>query len=69
MEVWAEKELRNLKIMQSHGINVPIPVLHRDNILLMTFVGKSGFPSPCLKDIKGDSNMDMYYLDVIRIMR
>ena len=39
VRVWAEKEMRNLKRLQTAGIRCPEPVEVRENVLVMTFVG------------------------------
>lgn len=49
---WCKKELKNLKQMQRHGIIVPTPLINRDNILVMDFIGEAnGSPAPRLKDV------------------
>lgn len=50
IKLWAEKEMRNLKRLESHNIPCPSPIVLRENILVMTFIGKNGFPAPSLKD-------------------
>ena len=39
VRLWAEKEMRNLKRLQTAGIRCPEPVEVRENVLVMTFVG------------------------------
>lgn len=39
---WAKKEFKNLMICQRAGVRVPKPIVHRDNVLLMQFIGKRG---------------------------
>ncbi|UYP46373.1 RIO-type serine/threonine-protein kinase Rio1 [Candidatus Lokiarchaeum ossiferum] len=49
---WCKKELKNLKQMERHGIIVPKPLINRDNLLVMEFIGESnGSPAPRLKDV------------------
>ena len=50
IKLWAEKEMRNLKRLQSGGILSPVPVVLKENVLVMTFIGKDGWPAPNLKD-------------------
>ncbi|GAA42679.2 RIO kinase 1, partial [Clonorchis sinensis] len=48
---WAEKEYRNLiRIKQSGLIPCPTPLRLKGVVLLMSFIGKNGFPAPKLKD-------------------
>lgn len=39
VRVWAEKEMRNLKRLQTAGIRCPEPLEVRENVLVMTFIG------------------------------
>ncbi|KIP06204.1 hypothetical protein PHLGIDRAFT_119166 [Phlebiopsis gigantea 11061_1 CR5-6] len=51
VRVWAEKEMRNLKRLQTAGIRCPEPVEVRENVLVMGFIGDAeGWASPRLKD-------------------
>ncbi|KAJ3553838.1 hypothetical protein NM688_g3405 [Phlebia brevispora] len=51
VRVWAEKEMRNLKRLQSAGIRCPEPIEVRENVLVMGFLGDAeGWASPRLKD-------------------
>nr|XP_023014701.1 serine/threonine-protein kinase RIO1-like [Leptinotarsa decemlineata] len=52
VSTWAEKEMRNLARMHSKGLNVPRPVSLNSHVLLMTFIGKEGWPAPKLKDVE-----------------
>lgn len=49
VRLWAEKEMRNLARMYSAGLPVPQPILLRSHVLMMSFVGKDGWPAPKLK--------------------
>jgi RIO kinase 1 len=46
---WVQREYRNLLIARSK-VKVPSPIVFRDNILIMDFVGVGGVASPMLKD-------------------
>ncbi len=48
---WAKREFKNLKIA-SEVINVPKPIIARNNVLIMEFLGKNMKPYPPLKEIK-----------------
>uniref|UniRef100_A0A7S3ZDD4 Serine/threonine-protein kinase RIO1 n=2 Tax=Lotharella globosa TaxID=91324 RepID=A0A7S3ZDD4_9EUKA len=52
VKVWAEKEMRNLKRLHAAGIPCPEPIQLRMHVLLMSFIGKGGWPAPRLKDAK-----------------
>eukprot|EP00005_Dracoamoeba_jomungandri_P008045 CAMPEP_0174269964 /NCGR_PEP_ID=MMETSP0439-20130205/42811_1 /TAXON_ID=0 /ORGANISM="Stereomyxa ramosa, Strain Chinc5" /LENGTH=595 /DNA_ID=CAMNT_0015359001 /DNA_START=42 /DNA_END=1829 /DNA_ORIENTATION=+ len=69
IKVWAEKELRNLKRIQSH-LSSPTPYVLKKNILVMSFLGKGNVPAPRLKDAQ--VSVDKYhilYLQCIKMMR
>lgn len=51
IKAWVEKEYRNLMRALEH-INTPEPILRRENILLMEFIGENDTPAPRLKDVK-----------------
>eukprot|EP00898_Chlorokybus_atmophyticus_P005913 jgi/Chlat1/6322/Chrsp44S05894 len=50
VKTWAEKEMRNLMRLNAAGVRSPRPVLLRMHVLVMTFVGDSGWAAPRLKD-------------------
>ena len=51
VRTWAEKEMRNLVRLHSAGLPVPEPKLLKSHVLLMTFLGKDGWPAKKLKDV------------------
>ncbi|GMH89103.1 hypothetical protein TrVE_jg11706 [Triparma verrucosa] len=53
--LWAEKEFRNLTRSFLAGVAVPRPIMFKQNLLMMNFLGDDGFPAPNLKDVE---NMD-----------
>jgi len=51
VQVWAEKEMRNLKRLQAAGIPCPEPLVLKLQVLVMSFIGdEQGWPAPRLKD-------------------
>lgn len=71
IKVYAEKEMRNLKKLNQAGVSCPTPYLVRDHVILMSFIGKQGFPAPALKDVNF-TNMEKLkkaYIQVISNMR
>ncbi len=49
---WAEKEYRNLlRINMAETIAAPVPIKLKGVVLLMTLIGKDGYPAPKLKDV------------------
>ncbi|GJN92961.1 hypothetical protein Rhopal_006005-T1 [Rhodotorula paludigena] len=71
VRLWAEKELRNLKRMQSAGLRVPEAIEVRENVLVMDFVGQDEWQaSPRLKDadIPPEQQRAMY-IEILVILR
>jgi len=68
--LWAEKELRNLKRLRAHGILCPEPILLRKHILVMSFIGKDGYPAPQLEkaNLTPESTEKMYW-NCAKLMR
>ncbi|MCE5213292.1 MAG: serine protein kinase RIO [Methanobacterium sp.] len=51
VNVWVNKEFRNLKRACEFGVRVPHPIIAKNNILIMEFIGdKEGNAAPLLKD-------------------
>lgn len=71
VKVWAEKELRNYKRIFQSGIPCPEPVLLKQNVLLMEFLGNDeGWPSPRLKDVTlTEKRLREAYVQCVLIMR
>lgn len=70
IKLWAEKEMRNLKRLCAAGISCPTPIILRDNILVMSFIGENAHPAPCLKDAElSSSKMKSCYIQCVRLMR
>eukprot|EP00662_Eupelagonemidae_sp_cell21_P058186 gene58186-biopygen18254 len=44
--LWAEKEFRNLKRLDAAGIPCPKVEILRQHVLVMSFIGKDGWPAP-----------------------
>ena len=55
--LWASKEYKNLKRAYKVGLSVPKPILIKDNILIMEYIGFESIPAPLLKDIKEPKNI------------
>lgn len=71
VQLWAEKEMRNLKRLQAAGIPCPEPVLLKLQVLLMTFIGdKKGWPAARLKDADfGEEEAPVLYDECIKLLR
>ena len=69
VKTWAEKEFRNLARIKQVGIVCPEPIFLRSHVLVMEFIGESGFPAPLLKDADIDeSEACKLYLDSVKLI-
>ncbi|MCS7113656.1 MAG: serine protein kinase RIO [Candidatus Bathyarchaeota archaeon] len=50
VKLWASKEFKNLEQAYDAGVRVPKPIVVRENVLVMEFIGEDGVPAPLLKD-------------------
>jgi RIO kinase 1 len=51
INTWVNKEFRNLKRAYEYGVRVPKPIVAKNNILIMEFIGdEEGNPAPLLKN-------------------
>ena len=68
VNIWVRKEYRNLKRMRKHGLQVPMPIAHFKNVLVMEFVGEEN-ASPRLRDVSLDNHYEIFLqlLDIIAI--
>ena len=57
---WAKKEFKNLTICQKVGVRAPKPIVQRDNVLVMEFIGKRGVAAPTA-DVLPPENADKWY--------
>jgi RIO kinase 1 len=56
-----------LEIAGKNGINVPKPIISRNNVLIMQFIGESDIPSPKAKDIP-PKNPKMWLTKLLNII-
>eukprot|EP00979_Chaetoceros_neogracilis_P008128 scaffold1795_cov236-Chaetoceros_neogracile.AAC.7 len=52
VELWTEKEYRNLLRANRAGVAVPTPVMQKENVLFMRFLGEGGWPAAQLREIE-----------------
>ncbi|RZC86101.1 hypothetical protein C5167_026785 [Papaver somniferum] len=66
----AEKEMSNLMRLKAAGIRCPTPIHLKLHVLVMEFIGKSGWAAPRLKDANlSQDKMRDCYVQVILVMR
>lgn len=52
VELWTEKEYRNLIRANKAGVPVPTPLMRKENVLFMRFLGEDGWPSPQIREVE-----------------
>jgi RIO kinase 1 len=72
LDVWCEKEYRNL--VRAHRANVPVPtpLEYTQNVLFMRFMGNDGWPAPQIREIdmrKGSRKWSILYDQVMESVR
>ncbi len=56
VNLWAQKEFRNLSQCYKFGLSVPRPISLEANVLAMDFIGDNGAPAPTLLEVDVDEN-------------
>ena len=59
VRTWAEKEFRNLNRLYKAGIPCPEPLILKNHVLVMGFLGDDGWPAPRLKDADISANKEI----------
>ncbi|KAI3917228.1 hypothetical protein MKW92_001214 [Papaver armeniacum] len=66
----AEKEMSNLMRLKAAGIRCPSPIHLKLHVLVLEFIGKSGWAAPRLKDANlSGGKMSQCYAQIIMVMR
>ncbi|CAD26627.2 similarity to HYPOTHETICAL PROTEINS OF THE RIO1 FAMILY RIO1_YEAST [Encephalitozoon cuniculi GB-M1] len=68
IKVWAEKEVRNLKRLNNAGIPSPEPIYLKNNILVMTQIGRCSEVAPRLRDAS-IKDLEGCYQQCVKIIR
>jgi len=63
IDIWANKEYKNLSLALRNGVSCPAPIARDKNVLIMSFIGKDERPFPKLKEIPFD--FDIVYPQII----
>jgi len=56
VNLWAQKEFKNLSLCYDSGIPVPKPIHLSENVLAMDFIGDNGLPAPLLLESNVNEN-------------
>ena len=65
---WVEKEFKNLKTAFEAGVQVPMPVVSKNNVLVMEFIGVDAQPAPMLKEVGLKTN-DIYNKVIMNVKK
>jgi len=65
---WVQREYRNLLKAREAGVNVPTPILFKNNILLLEFIGENDDIAPQLKS-QDPKDPEKFLKDIIVNMR
>ena len=49
---WTKKEYKNLQRLKKINVNSPKPIIYKNNVLVMEYIGEKNKPAPLLKDVK-----------------
>jgi len=60
VNLWCQREFKNLKIAQEANVNSPKPLFFAENVLIMSFIGEDGIVAPRLIDIIPDNPKKLY---------
>lgn len=52
---WTQKEFKNLERLKKIGVKAPKPIIFKNNILLMEYIGSKNQPAPLLRDVVLDN--------------
>lgn len=67
--LWASKEYKNLKRAEKAGLRVPKPIVVKNNILIMEYIGFGPIPAPKLKDIKDPKEILILFSEILKMMK
>jgi len=66
---WCKREFRNLKIAFANGVLCPEPIAFKENVLVISFIGNDGKPTPRLIDvILNEEDLEIVYKLVLKEM-
>ena len=68
VNVWCQREFKNLKVASEAGVNCPKPLAFKENVLIMSFLGENGKIASRLIDVVPD-NPEMLYKMVLENLR
>jgi RIO kinase 1 len=60
VNIWCQREFKNMKIAQAAGVNCPKPLTFKDNVLIMSFIGDNGILAKKLIDVRPDDPEKLY---------
>jgi len=52
VKLWCQREYKNLKIVFNAGVDCPKPLFFKENVMIMSFIGRGNSVAPRLIDVK-----------------
>ncbi len=68
VNLWSQREYKNLKIAFNAGVNCPRPLFFKENVMIIDFIGNNGLVAPRLIDVK-PGNPGKTYRSVLRNLK
>jgi len=68
VDQWALKEFWNLKLAEEAGVDVPSPLYHEKNVVLLSFIGKDGVSAPLLREVDLDKPR-LWYKKIVEMLK
>lgn len=68
VNLWCQREFKNLKLAKESGVNCPDPIAFKENVLVMGFIGERGVPAPRLIDITPEKPKEVY-IEVLKNLK
>ncbi|MFQ5762672.1 MAG: serine protein kinase RIO [Candidatus Bathyarchaeia archaeon] len=70
IDLWAQKEFKNLKKAYEVGVKVPQPFTVEHNVLVMRFIGRDGVSAPLLREVELPHPAEVYrnLLNYVRVL-
>ncbi len=68
INLWVQKEFKNLKLAHDAGVRVPTPYDYKENILIMEYIGSPPDPAPTFVEAEVDASDLDWTIETVRIL-
>jgi len=66
---WAMKEFKNLELARTANVRVPRPIIVKNNVLIMEFIGENGVSAPSMKEMPPKNPGKIYETLLVYLQR